>query len=202
CYRIAVAIVAWAQGVQITEMARAQDYERVAPKPVPGTPQISDGSAPPMNLLKFDFLPQLQQSPEVATPTPSQPSAPDQKDRQILTDLVGIRLITNLSALKKDGADKIGLTIENLPMLDASALRTSLEAFLHKPLTMADLDAISAVIVDWYRSHDRPFVDVAFPEQDISTGVLQAVVTEFHAGEIRVADNNWFSTELLRDQIR
>ena len=183
--------------------ADAQDYQRVAPKDVPNVSEApGDIPGSPPKLLKFDFLPKLQPAPEVASPPSAPTTKPADKSRQILSELIGIRLVPTISALNRDGAHGAGLSIESLPILDGAALKTSLAAFLHKPLTLGDLDAISAVIVDWYRTHDRPFVDVAFPEQDISTGVVQAVVTEFHAGEIRVEDNKWFSTDLLRDQIR
>src|SRR5262249_10010472 len=38
--------------------------------------------------------------------------------------------------------------------------------------------------------------------QDISTGVVQAVVTEFRLGAIRVEGNRWFASDLLRNQLR
>lgn len=44
-------------------------------------------------------------------------------------------------------------------------------------------------------------VDVAFPEQDISTGVLQAVVAEYRVGEVRVEGNTWFSSGMLVDEM-
>ncbi len=37
--------------------------------------------------------------------------------------------------------------------------------------------------------------------KDISTGVLQGVVTEFRAGTIRTVGNNWFADRLLRSQM-
>ena len=59
------------------------------------------------------------------------------------------------------------------------------------------------VISDWYREHDYPFVDVAFPAgQDITNGVIQVVVTESRVGMIVARNNKWFSTGLLNGQVR
>ncbi|HVV73593.1 MAG TPA: ShlB/FhaC/HecB family hemolysin secretion/activation protein, partial [Verrucomicrobiae bacterium] len=68
--------------------------------------------------------------------------------------------------------------------------------------TFGDLQKIEQVIATWYREHDRPFVDVTFPEQDVSTGVAEAIVTEFHLGRLRAEGNQWFSSDMLLGQIR
>ncbi|HEY3936293.1 MAG TPA: ShlB/FhaC/HecB family hemolysin secretion/activation protein [Bryobacteraceae bacterium] len=40
------------------------------------------------------------------------------------------------------------------------------------------------------------------PEQDVTTGVIQIVVTEFRVGEVRVQGNRWFSDNLVSAPIR
>jgi hemolysin activation/secretion protein len=100
-----------------------------------------------------------------------------------------------------NGAKETGITFEGLPILDVPAIRNSLAEFLGKPLTFGSLSAISRVIIAYYRAHGRPFVDVAFPEQDINSGVVQTVVTEFRVGQIKIQNNKWFSTNLLRREV-
>jgi hemolysin activation/secretion protein len=122
--------------------------------------------------------------------------------RLLLAKLVGLRLVDNAARLEPNGANGAGVMIEGLPLLDVPAVREELSAFIGGRLTFGGIDAITRAIIAWYRAHDHPFVDVAFPEQDISSGVLQGVVTEFRVGSIAVRGNVWFSTALLSDQLR
>ena len=166
-------------GVPFGFPAQAQDYQRVAPRE-PAAP------GPP---------------PSFTPPAPFAPS-PAAPGRMLLPKLLGVRLVDSAAKLAPNGARGTGVTIEGLPLLDAPAMRERLAAFLGSRLTFGGLDAISQAIVAWYREHDHPFVDVAFPEQDISNGVIQGVVTEFHVGNVTVQGNEWFSSALLAGQLR
>jgi hemolysin activation/secretion protein len=159
--------------------ALAQEDQRIAPKELPVPPR----------------------GPQLVPPAPQAP-APDQQGRVILPALKGLRLIDTVAKLKRNGAAGEGVRLDGLPLLEAPAIRDSLGAYLGKPLTLGRLAEIAQTIVNWYREHDRPFVDVAFPEQDISSGVVQTVVTEFRVGQVTVQGNHWFSSDLLRDQVR
>jgi hemolysin activation/secretion protein len=158
--------------------AVAQDFERVAPKEVP---------AP-------------ERAPEVVPPASA--PGPEQPDRVVLPELKGLRLIDSAAKLARNGVAGAGVTLDGLPMLEAPSIRGALASYLGKPLTFGGLNAIAQTIVTWYRDHDRPFIDVAFPEQDISSGVVQAVVSEFRVGQIEVRGNEWFSSDLLRGDVR
>jgi hemolysin activation/secretion protein len=157
--------------------AWAQDYDRVAPKEPPapaGVPEI----VPP-------------------APPPAEPS-----ERVLLPELRGLRLIDNVEKLERNGVGATGITLDGPLLLDTPETRAALTPFLGKPLTPSGLQAISRSIIAQYRAANRPFVDVAFPEQDISGGVVQAVVTEFRVEAIRVEGNRWFASDLLRDDVR
>jgi hemolysin activation/secretion protein len=156
---------------------RAQDYQRIAPQAVPATP------APPLEV-----------------PAPAAPN-PAQANRVIIPALKGMRFLDNGKELVPSGVDETGITFEDLALLDASGPRADLAKFLGEPLTFGSLTNISRIVIAWYRGHDRPFVDVAFPEQDLSSGVLQVVVTEFRVGRIKFEHNKWFSTDLLRSEV-
>jgi len=158
--------------------ARAQDFERVAPKTLPstGSGTMALPAAPSVRLDPSDYRP-------------------------ILDRLAGIRLVDKAAKIETNGAHGEGLTLDGLKLLAHDEIESRLRAFIGKPLTAANMKMIAAEIEQWYRDHDRPFVDVVYPEQDISTGVLQAVVTEFRAGRIRFEGNNWFADWILRAQI-
>lgn len=161
--------------------AAAQNFQQVAPKPVP----LPSGPLP--EIVVPPLLP-----PEVLGPD----------EQQLLPELKGLVLVDTAAKIMAEGASTPGISIENLPLADAAELRAQLSAFLGKQVTFGDLTRISQTIVAWYRARNHPFVDVVFPAQDINTGVVQAVVTEFHLGEVRVTGNRWFSADLLRNYIR
>ena len=163
-------------GLSAIVPACAQDYQRVAPKEAPAAP------TPPI-------------------PVPALPEAPSaQQDRVILETLKGLRLIDDSAKLVPSGVNITGITFEGLRFLDVPEIRDALQAFLGKPLTFGGLSEISRVIIGYYREHGRPFVDVAFPRQDVNSGVVQTVVTEFRIGQIKFEHNEWFSTDVLRSE--
>ncbi|HEY2032995.1 MAG TPA: ShlB/FhaC/HecB family hemolysin secretion/activation protein [Rhizomicrobium sp.] len=122
-------------------------------------------------------------------------------NQQLLSNLRGLRLVSTPSAIEKDGYARPDVTVEGPYLLYRPGIYERLQSFIGKPLRIGDLSRITAVIADWYKKNNRPFVDVAFPEQDISAGVLQAVVTEFRVGKVEMTGNEWFSSSLLRSQI-
>ena len=160
--------------------AYAQDLDKEAPKhPVPA----QAGGA-------VSGVPQ--------TPSP----APDDDGKQLLPVFKGLKLVYTLSQLQRNGVDQPGLLIEALPLLDDPQERATLQAFLGKPLMAGDLPKISQAIVEWYRGHDRPVVDVNFPEQDVTSGTLQVVVTEYKLGAIRFDGNRYFSSDVLAGEMQ
>ena len=161
--------------------ARAQDFDQVAPKqPVPAQPGGLVSGVP-------------------ATPPATVPAG---SGKQLLPQLKGLKLVSSLAQLQRSGVDSPGLQIESLPLLDDPDARARLEAFLDKPLAAGDLAKISQVLVEWYRGHNRPVVDVNFPEQDITSGTLQVLVTEYRLGKVRFEGNRYFSSELLAGEMR
>lgn len=159
--------------------ASAQDFERVAPKE-----------------------PKPQQAPQVQAPANPAPSAPAER-RLLVPELKGLIFVDAVGKIVRKGAAAPGITVDqNLALLQDPAMRQKLEAFLGKPLYTDDLPHISQAILDWYRAHDLPVVDVAFPEQDISTGTVQAVVTVYKLGQVKIEGNRWFSSDLLRGEMQ
>ena len=126
--------------------------------------------------------------------------APPQS-RVILFTLRGLRLVD--SPAKLDVAAKVrqGVTIDGPQILYSPGVYQQLQKFIGQPFSRATMQSITAVIAAWYRARNRPFVDVSFPDQDISSFKVQAVVTEYRLGHVRVSGNNWFGGWLLRSQV-
>ena len=158
---------------------RGQDFKEIGPKPVP----------PPTNA-----------APAVVPPKSEAPSAAN-PNQVVIPELKGLVLQGYAPHFTRNPITRTGLLIERLPFLDRPELRAKLRAYLGKPITFGDLQKIQQVIISWYRDHNRPFVDVTFPEQDVSAGVAQAIVTEFHLGKLRVQGNRWFSKRSVLSQV-
>jgi hemolysin activation/secretion protein len=85
-----------------------------------------------------------------------------------------------------------------LPLLADPAFIQQVRPYLGQPLTIEGLRQVSRLARNWYRAHGRPFVSVKVPPQNISTGVVQVVVTEYRVDNVQVKGNRWFSSHLLR----
>jgi hemolysin activation/secretion protein len=159
---------------------QAQDFKEIAPKPVP----------PPSNA-----------APTIVPPQPETPPAAN-PNQVVIPELKGLVLLGSPQNLQRRPIPTTGITIQDLPLLDKPDLRAKLAPFMGKSTTFGDLQKIQQVIITWYRERNRPFIDVTFPEQDVSEGVVQAIVTEFHLGQLRVEGNRWFSSESILSQVR
>lgn len=158
-------------------IAAAQDFERVAPK-LPPQPQV----------------PQL--------PVPQSSPLESGGQTVLVPNLTGLVFVPDMDSLQASGvapqAVPGGLVVRDLPPLADPAFVAKVRAYLGRPLTQADLDAIGRLVSDTYRTNERPFVAVTVPPQNVSNGVIQVVVTEYRAGEITVTGNKHFSTGLVR----
>lgn len=130
---------------------------------------------------------------------PAPPYAPP--SRIILYALQGLRLVDSPTKIEPAANVPKGITIEGLPILKDPALIRKLQPFIGRSFSQATMQSITSVISTWYRDHNHPFVDVSFPDQDISSFKVQAVVTESRLGHVRVKGNGWFSAWLLRSDI-
>ncbi len=153
-----------------------------------------------------DFQQVAPKQPEAQKPgtvqTPPAPTLPaETADKTLLPALKGIRLVGSVQQVVRAGVQGAGLRVEGLPLLDKPEIQTTLRAFIGKPLMKSDLARISQAIVDWYRAHSLPVVDVAYPEQDLNSGVLQAVVSEYRLGKIKVEGNHWFDGPVLAGEM-
>jgi hemolysin activation/secretion protein len=159
----------------------AQDYSRVAPKSLSGS-----GSG------------------AVVAPPPAAAAAPQSKSAEhILDRLDGIRLVDTPSKIVLNGAHEPGITLSGLEVLDRPEFLEHLRrSYIGHPLTQDTLNQIAQDVENWYRSEDRPFVAVSYPEQDVSTKVLQVLVTEYRLRHVRSEGNEWFASDLLTSRIR
>ncbi|HTV30858.1 MAG TPA: ShlB/FhaC/HecB family hemolysin secretion/activation protein [Xanthobacteraceae bacterium] len=158
---------------------RAQDFKQVAPQ--------EPKSAP---------------APTIAVP-PEKPIVPPAVNKQLLPQLKGLRFVSSIKEIVRNGVNMPGVEVgKDLVLLNDAEIKDKLAGFLGKPLYTADLPRISQTVLDWYRAHQLPVVDVAFPAQDIAKGTVQAVVSVYKLGQIKVTGNEWFSSDVLEDEMQ
>ncbi len=162
--------------------AGSPDIERIAPKEVPA------GEA---GELIQDDLPDVTPSPD--------------REAVLVDALKGIVFIDAVSKLDPSGrAVTAGVVIDgDLEIADVTVFQDFFNEFLNQPITLNLLDQITNTAVRYYRTHDRPVVDVLAPEgQDITDGVLQILVILGKRGDVIVEGAKYFSEEKLASNIR
>ncbi len=120
----------------------------------------------------------------------SSPAVPPQAAAIVAPALKGVRLVPDPAA---PGAAAEGIDFHALPLLDRSDLRETLGRRLGQPLRITDIAAMIREIKLAYAKLGRPFVEVAVPPQDITSGGLTLVVIESRLGTLKVVGKKWFS---------
>ncbi len=81
-------------------------------------------------------------------------------------------------------------------------LKKEVRKFYNEPLNKEMLLELKTRVIEFYQKHDNPVVAVSIPEQDISSGVVQMVVTQGVLGKVTVTGNKWFSKEEIEQSVR
>jgi hemolysin activation/secretion protein len=160
----------------IPACADAQDFERRVPSlPVP-------------------------ENPTVTTPPETQQASQDQT--VLLPNLAGVVFVDGLSALRTTGLSvgegSAGVRADRLPLLANEAFLARIRPYLGQPLTRAGLDEIVRQAREVYRAAGHPFMEIVAPPQNVQSGVIQIVVTEYRVGQVEVVGDKHFSPKLVQ----
>jgi hemolysin activation/secretion protein len=159
-------------------VARAQDFSREGPKPVPPV-------AAPGNAVNGNAPVKLPDDAQV-----------------LLKDLKGVVFVPAPGAVKTGGVRARGVVLRGVKAPAPQKFTACVQPYLGHALTRGKLNALIADVISFYRKHDRPIVDVIVPQQEITNGVVQLVVLEGRVGSVTVAGNRWFSSQELRSDVR
>ncbi len=154
----------------IPTSAYAQDADRTLPrqpKPQPAPTTLPDTPSQ-SNVLPDDPAPIVPTLRRLLIERPNEPSQDPS---------------TKTEPPAADPQNPIDVRVDFLQ--DDSKLNASLAARIGKPLSLADLNAICAEIVNACRAAGRPVVDVTLPEQDITEGNIRIVLIEGQLGRVR-----------------
>lgn len=165
---------------------------------------LSGGSPAAAQNIEDVTPPQL--SPPVgaapATAAPSLPAPTSASEQILLPELRGLAFVAGADGMRQGDELRPGLSVDpNLRPLDAT-FAAEVSPYIGQPLSAARLSQITQAVVKAFRRADRPAVDAVAIEQDVSKGIVQIVVIEFKAGDVRVEGNRWFSSKAIRSALR
>ena len=148
--------------------------------------------------------------PVKQAPAPAaEPSPADKARRQTSADtvvasrLAGIRFVSSVKEVRGGGfKGQQAIDPGDVPFARNPDFAAVVQPFLGQPVTIGSLDKLTSAVVQYYRAHDRPIVNVFAPEQNITNGYVQIVVAEGRVGEVQSKGANWFSNEDLREELR
>lgn len=119
-------------------------------------------------------------------------------------------ILKSRSEVQPNGVTGVSrLVVRDIPILQTKEFQETVAPYLWQPLTEQVMTNLQHDIIRYYRRHDRPLVDVLYPEQNIDNGNLQVVVLEGQLGAVRVQDakgnpytNGWSKPEKIRQAVR
>lgn len=150
--------------------------------------QLDNAHIAPKPMVRTDIRPEIQNAPATSSSV--------ENDRKVLiSTLRGLVFVPTPGSVLRSGTGAHGIVLKGVEVPAEPGFLKLTSSYLGQRLTGARLNTLISDIILFYRSHDRPVVDVIVPEQEITNGVLQVVLLEGKVGKISVTGNRWFSSE-------
>jgi hemolysin activation/secretion protein len=120
----------------------------------------------------------------------------------LVSELKGVRLVAHAKEVKaEDYHGTPGVDAGDVVLAQNPDFPAVIEPYLNQPVTMTSLSQLTRSIVSFYRSHDRPVVNVYVPQQAITSGYIQIVVVESRVEKVEATGAKWFSNDMLRHEV-
>lgn len=115
--------------------------------------------------------------------------------------LKGLIFVPGAAAFVANAAPASADTVDlsRIKLLDRPDFADRMRALIGQKLTLATLSQIAPLATEVFKAAGRPAVDITIPEQDVTSGVVQVVVTEFTVGKIVVEGATHFPPGLYRN---
>jgi hemolysin activation/secretion protein len=136
-------------------------------------------------------------------PTPAAPEPSTDDTSVIVPVLQGLVFVAGKQSLDEKGvavgeAGSWRVLSRKLPLLDTDAFRQMMHDYVGKPFTPADIAKIQKQTNKYLADHDQPFVNTTVPPQNVDSGVVQVVVTEYRLGKVDVVGAKYFRQGVVR----
>jgi len=107
------------------------------------------------------------------------------QDDILLPSLLGLAIASRSeSALNLQRHAKSGLLIDGFTDGESAELRKISESSIGKPVSLRTLDELTKKLEVAFRSQGRPFMQVTFPEQEITSGIVAILIQPARAGQV------------------
>lgn len=154
---------------------------------------------------------------EASRPTPPSESAersvraePDTSDAVkagqddvLLPALRGLAIAANFqTALELQSKSADGVGIEGFSEEDSAAIRKICQTAIGKPVSLRSLDDLSQQLESVFRTAGSSFMQVTFPPQEITTGVIAILIQPAKAGNVLLASRPAFGANFAARAFR
>lgn len=113
--------------------------------------------------------------------------------------LRGLVFVATKPQLRTGGVKAMdGVRIEGVPLIDRADFIQRMKNFIGQALSLDLVNAIALETARYFREHDHPVVSVVAPKQEITSGVVQFLVTEARLGTVRLTGNHHFRSDLFK----
>ena len=156
-------------------------------------------------LDRYRYLPHLPAGPENPPTLPNEPQKVTGSPKVLVEHLNALYFVDHKSKIDpKRSIDAPGVYIDpnsNLNLLRSPGFQRVVQPYMGGPVSLYRLNEMIRDIIVFYRNHDLPVVDVSIPEQDITTGTVQLIITEARVGEVIVEGPCYFNPCVLAEQV-
>ncbi|MBT6485920.1 MAG: ShlB/FhaC/HecB family hemolysin secretion/activation protein, partial [Planctomycetaceae bacterium] len=149
------------------------------------------------------YRPKLPSNLEGESKLPDKPAEATGDPKILVEELKGVIFVDHQDKVVKGAVDASGVQVRSdggLQMLQTLCFQSVVEPYLGEPISLLRLNELVRDVIVFYRTNDQPVVDVSIPEQDVTDGVVQIVVTEGRIGEVRIDGACYFDPCYLVDQ--
>ncbi|HPM83217.1 MAG TPA: ShlB/FhaC/HecB family hemolysin secretion/activation protein [Candidatus Anammoximicrobium sp.] len=153
---------------------------------------------------RYRYLPRLPQQSERPEPLPDTPREATGDTRELVSELKALIFVDRPERVVPRSGEERGVLVESdygLWLLQTPAFHEIAQNYLGGPVTQLRLNELVRDTILLYRQNNQPVVDVSIPQQEITRGVVQVVVTESRVGEVRVEGPCYFNPCVLARQL-
>ena len=127
------------------------------------------------------YRPKLPSNLEGESKLPDEPAEAIGDPTVLVDELKAVIFVDHQDKVVQGALEASGVQVRSetgLEMLRTLTFQSVVKPYLGEPISLLRLNELVRDVIIFYRTNDQPVVDVSIPEQDVTDGVVQIVVTE------------------------
>lgn len=125
------------------------------------------------------------------------------QDQILLPALRGLAIAsTSDTALHLQRKSAAGVSLEGFSDKESAEIRKIAGAYIGQPVSLRSLNRLNTRFEVAFRSLGRPFMQVSFPEQEITSGVIAVMICPARAGQISLSGKPSFGGKFIANSFR